>query len=102
MPPQPKLARGPNAATYPAEHLNGIGSPASLPLWVASEPGGPGPPMMAVHEWGWRAPATVAGLRACWQMVTLLVDRAQRLWCGGFPIGDGVVRRRLPGPVSGS
>ena len=52
MPPQPQLARGPHAATYPAEHLNGIGSLASLPLWITSGPGGPAPPMMAVHERG--------------------------------------------------
>jgi hypothetical protein len=49
------------------------------------------------HSWPLRRP-----LRACWQMITLLVDRAWRLGCGVVPIWDGVVRRILCGLVFGS
>jgi hypothetical protein len=41
-------------------------------------------------------------LRACWQMITLLVDQAWTLRRGVVPIWDEEARRMLCGPVAGS
>jgi hypothetical protein len=41
-------------------------------------------------------------VRACWQMITLLVDQAWTLRRGVVPIWDEEARRMLCGPVAGS